>query len=55
MKRSRYLQRAGLPAILLLAVAVTLEATSPALAATTTTRRVSVSGDTRVQRPYVDE
>jgi Tol biopolymer transport system component len=43
MTRSRFLQRAGLPALLLLAVTVTLEATSPALAATATTRRVSVS------------
>jgi Tol biopolymer transport system component len=43
MRRSRFLQRAGLPAALLLAVTVTLEATSPALAATVTTRRVSVS------------
>jgi len=43
MRRIRFLQRAGLPAALLLAVTVTLEATSPAMAATATTRRVSVT------------
>ena len=43
MRRSRFLQRAGLPAVLLLAVTLTLEATPPVLAMTATTRRVSVS------------
>jgi hypothetical protein len=43
MRRSRFLQRSGLAAALLLAVTVTLEATSPTLAATATTRRMSVS------------